>query len=105
MGKNALRSQIVTLKRGQHSKYLSFTFTEEGMAIVLDSGIHIQKGYEFTEDITNCDIQVYVCVGPLCFLCCTNTYKMVVCICTKKTEAHDNLEERKVGNSARVSAC
>jgi hypothetical protein len=28
----ALRSQIVTLKRGQHSKYSSFAFTEQGVA-------------------------------------------------------------------------
>ena len=27
----SLRSQIVTLKRGQHSKYLSFAFTEQGL--------------------------------------------------------------------------
>jgi len=30
----ALRSQIVTLKRGQHSKYLSFAFTEQGVAML-----------------------------------------------------------------------
>jgi hypothetical protein len=26
----SLRSQIVTLKRGKHSKYLPFAFTEQG---------------------------------------------------------------------------
>ncbi len=30
----ALRSQNVTLKRGQHSKYLSFAFTEQGVAML-----------------------------------------------------------------------
>jgi hypothetical protein len=30
----ALRSQSVTLKRGQHSKYLSFAFTEQGIAML-----------------------------------------------------------------------
>ena len=33
----SLRSQIVTLKRGQHSKYLPFAFTEQGIAML--SGI------------------------------------------------------------------
>jgi len=33
----SLRSQIVTLKRGQHSKYLPFAFTEQGVAML--SGI------------------------------------------------------------------
>ena len=28
----SLRSQNVTLKRGQHSKHLSFAFTEQGVA-------------------------------------------------------------------------
>ena len=28
-----LRSQFVTLKRGQHSKYLPFAFTEQGCAV------------------------------------------------------------------------
>ena len=30
----SLRSQIVTLKRGQHSKYLPLAFTEQGVAIL-----------------------------------------------------------------------
>ena len=33
----SLRSQIVTLKRGEHSKYLPFAFTEQGVAML--SGI------------------------------------------------------------------
>ena len=31
---DALRSQIVTLKRGQHAKYLPFAFTEQGVAML-----------------------------------------------------------------------
>jgi len=41
----ALRSQNVTLKRGQHSKYLPFVFTEQGVAMlssVLNSDRAIQ---------------------------------------------------------------
>ncbi len=34
---NSLRSQIGTLKRGEHSKYLPFAFTENGVAML--SGI------------------------------------------------------------------
>jgi hypothetical protein len=41
---NSLRSQFVTLKngRGQHSKYLPFAFTEQGIAI-LSSVINVKK--------------------------------------------------------------
>ena len=31
---DVLRSQFVTLKRGQHSKYLPFAFTEQGIAML-----------------------------------------------------------------------
>ncbi len=31
---HALRSQNVTLKRGQHSKYMPFVFTEQGVAML-----------------------------------------------------------------------
>ncbi len=31
---DALRSQFVTLKRGQHSKYLPYVFTEQGVAML-----------------------------------------------------------------------
>lgn len=31
---DSLRSQIVTLKRGQHSKYLPYAFTEQGVAML-----------------------------------------------------------------------
>jgi hypothetical protein len=37
-----LRSQIVTLKRGQHSKYLPFAFTEQGVAML--SSVLIANG-------------------------------------------------------------
>ncbi len=42
---SSLRSQIVTLKRGQHSKYPSFAFTEQGVAMlssVLKSKLAVQ---------------------------------------------------------------
>jgi hypothetical protein len=38
----ALRSQIVTLKRGQHRKYLPYAFTEHGVAM-LSSVLHSQR--------------------------------------------------------------
>src|SRR4030067_3143922 len=31
---NSLRSQIGTLKRGEHSKYLPYAFTEQGVAML-----------------------------------------------------------------------
>ena len=36
---NSLRSQFVTLKRGQHSKFLPFAFTEQGVSM-LSSVLH-----------------------------------------------------------------
>lgn len=39
---NFLRSQIGTLKRGEHSKYLSFAFTEQGIAM-LSSVLHSER--------------------------------------------------------------
>ena len=45
---NSLRSQIVTLKnngRGQHSKYLPFAFTEQGIAM-LSSILNSEKAIE-----------------------------------------------------------
>ena len=35
----SLRSQNVTLKRGQHSKYLPYAFTEQGVAMLRRSDI------------------------------------------------------------------
>jgi hypothetical protein len=42
----ALRSQIVTLKRGKHPKYLPYAFTEQGVAMLSsvlrsDRAIHV----------------------------------------------------------------
>ena len=34
----ALRSQVVTLKRGQHPKYLPYAFTEQGVAMLSSAG-------------------------------------------------------------------
>ncbi|MBF0472631.1 MAG: ORF6N domain-containing protein [Nitrospirae bacterium] len=34
---DSLRSQIVTLKRGQHRKYLPYAFTEQGVAMLSNS--------------------------------------------------------------------
>lgn len=41
----ALRSQNVTLKRGQHSKYPSFAFTEQGVAM-LSSVLNSERAIE-----------------------------------------------------------
>jgi hypothetical protein len=49
---NSLRSQIVTLKkgRGQHSKYLPFAFTEQGIAM-LSSVLNSEKAIEINISI------------------------------------------------------
>ncbi|MDO9263754.1 MAG: ORF6N domain-containing protein [Desulfosalsimonadaceae bacterium] len=52
---DSLRSQIVTLKRGQHAKYLPFAFTEQGVAMlssVLNSGRAIQVNIEIMRTFT-----------------------------------------------------
>jgi phage regulator Rha-like protein len=41
----SLRSQNVTLKRGQHSKYLPFAFTEQGVAM-LSSTLNSERAIE-----------------------------------------------------------
>jgi len=51
----SLRSQIVTLKKGQHSKYLSFAFTEQGVAMlssVLNSARAIQVNIQIIRTFT-----------------------------------------------------
>jgi phage regulator Rha-like protein len=51
----ALRSQNVTLKRGQHSKYLPFAFTEQGVAMlssVLNSDRAIQVNIQIMRAFT-----------------------------------------------------
>ena len=49
---NSLKSQIVTLKkgRGQHSKYLPFAFTEQGIAM-LSSVLNSEKAIEINISI------------------------------------------------------
>ena len=42
---DSLRSQNVTLKRGQHSKYLPFAFTEHGVAM-LSSVLNSERAIE-----------------------------------------------------------
>jgi len=51
----SLRSQFVTLKRGQHSKYLSFAFTEQGVAMlssVLNSERAVQVNIQIMRAFT-----------------------------------------------------
>jgi len=51
----SLRSQYVTLKRGQHSKYLPFAFTEQGVAMlssVLNSDKAIQVNIQIMRAFT-----------------------------------------------------
>ena len=51
----ALRSQNVTLKRGQHSKYLPYVFTEQGVAMlssVLKSDRAIQVNIQIMRAFT-----------------------------------------------------
>ena len=51
----SLRSQIVTLKRGQHSKYLSFAFTEQGVTMlssVLNSDRAVQVNIQIVRVFT-----------------------------------------------------
>ncbi|MFC1866809.1 ORF6N domain-containing protein [Thermodesulfobacteriota bacterium] len=46
----SLRSQNVTLKRGQHSKYLPFAFTEQGVAM-LSSVLNSERAIEVNIEI------------------------------------------------------
>jgi len=46
----SLRSQIATLKRGQHSKYLPYAFTEQGVGM-LSSVINSEKAIQVNIDI------------------------------------------------------
>lgn len=47
---NNLRSQVVTLKQGQHSKYLPFAFTEQGVAM-LSSTLNSKKAIQINIQI------------------------------------------------------
>ena len=53
----ALRSQNVTLKRGQHSKYLPFAFTEQGMAM-LSSVLNSDRAIEVNIAIMRAFVQL-----------------------------------------------
>lgn len=43
LGKRPLRSQIVTLKRGEHRKYRPYAFTEQGVAMLSEIGFHVRE--------------------------------------------------------------
>jgi phage regulator Rha-like protein len=53
----ALRSQNVTLKRGQHSKYLPFAFTEQGVAM-LSSVLNSDRAIEVNIAIMRAFVQL-----------------------------------------------
>ena len=54
---DSLRSQIVTLKRGEHSKYLPFAFTEQGVAM-LSSVLRSEKAVEVNIAIMRTFVQL-----------------------------------------------
>ena len=53
----SLRSQNVTLKRGQHSKYLPFAFTEHGVAM-LSSVLNSERAIEVNMAIVRAFVQL-----------------------------------------------
>ncbi len=53
----SLRSQNVTLKRGQHSKYLFFAFTEQGVAM-LSSVLNSEPAIEVNISIMRAFVQL-----------------------------------------------
>ena len=53
----ALRSQNVTLKRGQHPKYLPFAFTEQGVAM-LSSVLNSDRAIEVNIAIMRAFVQL-----------------------------------------------
>jgi hypothetical protein len=57
---NSLKSQIVILAKGQHSKYLPFTFTEQGVAM-LSSVLKSKKADQVNSSI----MHVFVAVKQL----------------------------------------
>ena len=81
-----LRSQFVTLKRGQHSKYLPFAFTEQGVAM-LSSVLNSDRAIMVNIQI----IRVFVNMREL--LTDTLTLKLDIENIKKKLENHDkNIE-------------
>ena len=81
-----LRSQFVTLKRGEHSKYLPFAFTEQGVAMlssVLNSGRAIMVNIQI--------IRVFVSMREM--LTDTLSLKLDIEDIKKKLQNHDkNIE-------------
>jgi len=53
----SLRSQIVTLKRGQHSKYMPFAFSEQGVAM-LSSVLKSERAIEINIQIMRAFVKV-----------------------------------------------
>jgi phage regulator Rha-like protein len=53
----SLRSQIASLKRGQHSKYLPFAFTEQGVAM-LSSVLNSQKAINVNIEIMRAFVEL-----------------------------------------------
>lgn len=53
----SLRSQNVILKRGQHSKYMSFAFTEQGVAM-LSSVLKSERAIELNIHIMRAFVQI-----------------------------------------------
>lgn len=54
---HSLRSQIVILKRGQHTKYLPFAFTEQGVAM-LSSVLNSEKAVQVNIAIMRAFVQL-----------------------------------------------
>ncbi len=54
---NSLRSQIGTLKRGRHSKYLPYVFTEQGVAM-LSSVLNSQRAIHVNIAIMRAFVQI-----------------------------------------------
>ncbi len=83
---DVLRSQFVTLKRGQHSKYLPFAFTEQGVAM-LSSILNSDRAIMVNIQI----IRVFVNMREI--LTDTLTLKLDIEDIKKKLENHDkNIE-------------
>ncbi len=53
----SLRSQIASLKRGQHSKYLPFAFTEQGVAM-LSSVLNSSKAIKVNIEIMRAFVEL-----------------------------------------------
>jgi cell division protein FtsL len=58
----ALRSQIVTLKRGEHSKYLPYAFTEQGVAM-LSSVLRSSRAVQVNIQIMRTFVQIRQLIG------------------------------------------